>query len=211
MANASVGYKIMDDRGDLERLTYRELGARLGISSDAARMKARRKAKEGAWRIVPGNHPNDRALVELPASELTERVGGVHAKPVHPERVRGTKPTERVNDITERLFDELTASRARNDALTDKLIEAKDVLHTAYEKLVSTNRELVSARLELVAAQEEHGRVAAELAVAETREMGTKAELERAESDIVKLRAHLATLRDRLNRQRMTWWQRIRA
>jgi hypothetical protein len=45
--------------------------------------------------------------------------------------------------------------------------------------------------------------------VAETREMGTKAELERAESDIVKLRAHLATLRDRLNRQRMTWWQRM--
>jgi hypothetical protein len=192
----------MADRGDLERVTYRDLGARLVISPHAARTKARRKPKEGAWRIVPGNHPSDRTLVELPASELTERVGGVHTKPVRPERVRGTKPPERANDITERLLDELTAARARNDELTDKLIEAKDVLHTAYEKLVVTNQELVAARLDLVAAKEAHGRDTAELAATEMREMGTKAELERALDDVAVLKEQFATTKQ-------IWWRRI--
>jgi hypothetical protein len=116
--------------------------------------------------------------------------------------------------MTERLLDELAAARARNDHLTDKLIEAKDVMGTAYDKLITLNQELVSARIELIAAKDEvvatkdevvaakeaHQRDAVDLAAAEMREMGTKAELERALLDI-------ATLEKQVTLGRR-WWHR---
>src|SRR5688500_4619800 len=37
------------------RLTYEELGARLGISADAARHRAKRREREGRWTVVLGN------------------------------------------------------------------------------------------------------------------------------------------------------------
>lgn len=58
------------DANDHERLSYRALAERLAISPDAARMKAKRKA----WRIIPGNHPNDPVMVEVPLTALSERV-----------------------------------------------------------------------------------------------------------------------------------------
>lgn len=48
-------------------LTYRELAARLGITVNSARIKARRRK----WRIVPGNHPLDPARVEVPPEWLS--------------------------------------------------------------------------------------------------------------------------------------------
>lgn len=132
---------------NVEKLSYRELGERLGISPDGATMKAKRKAKEGAWRIVPGNHPSDRVVAEIPANDLgvRDRRRGT----VHPEN----KPEQSPN-IVERVLDELASARARNDDLTDKVIAAKDVLSTAYDKLISLNQELVSARIDLIAAKD---------------------------------------------------------
>jgi hypothetical protein len=183
---------------DIERLSYRELAERLSISPDAARMKAKRKVKAGLWRLIPGNHPSDRVTVEIPANDL-----GVQAS--RGGTVRSAQKTEQSpehipNSIVDRLLDELAAARARNEDLTDRLIEAKDVLGTAYNKLIALNQDLVSARIELIAAKDElievkeaHSRDERELASAEMREMGTKAELERALADISTLKRHIAS------------------
>ncbi len=197
---------------DNEQLSYRELADRLGVSPDAARMKAKRKVKAGLWRIIPGNHPSDRVLVELPANDLgvqPSRVGTVH-----PAQKPAQTHEHTPNSMTERLLDELAAARARNDHLTDRLIEAKDVLGTAYDKLITLNQELVSARIELIAAKDEliatkdevveakgaHQRDAVDLAAAEMREMGTKAELERALLDVAALHRQIASLGQ-------PWWR----
>jgi DNA-binding Lrp family transcriptional regulator len=197
---------------DIERLSYRELADRLGISPDAARMKAKRKIKAGLWRLIPGNHPSDRVTVEIPESDLGVQAsrGGTVRPAQKPEQI----PEHAPNNITERLLDELAAARARNDYLTDRLIEAKDVLGTAYDKLITLNQELVSARIELISAKDElvaakdevveakeaHRRDGMELTAAEMREMGTKAELERALSDIAALERQIASLR-------RPWWR----
>jgi DNA-binding Lrp family transcriptional regulator len=198
---------------DNEQLSYRELADRLGVSPDAARMKAKRKVKAGLWRIIPGNHPSDRVLVEVPANDLSVRASRLGT--VHPARTPEQIPEQATNNnIAERLLDELAAARARNDHLTDKLIEAKDVLGTAYGKLITLNQELVSARVELiaakdkliaakdevVAAKESHQRDAVDLTAAEMREMGTKAELERALLGIAALKRQIASLR-------RPWWR----
>jgi DNA-binding Lrp family transcriptional regulator len=204
----------------LEKLSYRELADRLGISPDAARMRAKRKAKSGLWRIIPGNHPSDRVLVEVPANDLGVRLsrGGT----VRSAQKAEPTPEHNPNSIAERLLDELAEMRARNEDLTDRLIEAKDVLGTAYNKLITLNQDLVSARIELIAAKDEliaakdeliaakgevieakeaHKRDERELAAAEMREMGTKAELERALADT-------AELRNRLTAKERPWWRR---
>jgi hypothetical protein len=192
---------------DIARLSYRELAEHLSISPDAARMKAKRKIKAGLWRLIPGNHPSDRVTVEIPANDLD----------VQPSRGGTVRPAQRAEqtpehapNITERLLDELAAARARNDHLTDRLIEAKDVLGTAYDKLITLNQELVSARIDLIAAKDEvikakdaHKRDERELAAAEMREMGTKAELERANADAVLLKRQLGAV------ARRPWLERL--
>jgi chromosome segregation ATPase len=55
---------------DTVRLTYRELAERLGIEPDSARIKARRHAKSGRWKLIPGNHPGATATVEVPVADL---------------------------------------------------------------------------------------------------------------------------------------------
>jgi hypothetical protein len=197
---------------DTERFSYRELAERLGISPDAARMKAKRKIKAGMWRLIPGNHPSDRVTVEIPANDLGVQASrGSTVRPAHRAEQNPERPP---NSIADRLLDELVAARARNEDLTDRLIEAKDVLGTAYNKLIALNQELVSARIELIAAKDEliagkgeviaakeaHKRDERELAAAEMREMGTKAELERALADGASLERRLAA-----HSRRSTW------
>ena len=55
---------------DVIRLTYRELGERLGIKVHAARMKAKRAAARGEWHVIVGNHPSDPVHVDVPTSAL---------------------------------------------------------------------------------------------------------------------------------------------
>lgn len=161
---------------DLEKLTYRALAERLGISPDAARMKAKRKVKAGGWRIIPGNHPSDPVLVEVPLAELngTERVGRERESRSEGERIPRTYEPERANALAEQALASLADAQTRVRELTDQLVEAKDA----------------------------HRRDAAELAAAEMRELGTKAELERALADI-------AELRDQLARAHRPWWRKV--
>ncbi len=161
---------------DIEQLTYRGLAERLGISADAARMKAKRKTKAGAWRIIPGNHPSDPVLVAVPAAELngSERAGGEREGRSGGERYPRTSTPEQANALVELALVSLADAQARVRELTDQLVAAKDA----------------------------HRHDAAELAAAEMRELGTKAELERALADI-------AELRDQLARSQRPWWRKI--
>jgi len=150
--------------GELAKLSYRDLADRLGISADAARMKAKRKAKAGLWRIIPGNHPSDKVMVELPAADLAERVGGERTERVGPERSPRAADPEQGNGLAEHFLSQLAAAQERIQALTDQLIEAKAA----------------------------HQRDAMDLAATEAREMGTKGELERALADLAALQRQLA-------------------
>ena len=38
-------------------VTYREIAERFGIGVEGARLKAKRRAAKGLWRIVPGDAP----------------------------------------------------------------------------------------------------------------------------------------------------------
>jgi DNA-binding Lrp family transcriptional regulator len=173
---------------NLERLSYRDLADRLGISPDAARMKAKRKVKAGLWRIIPGNHPSERVLIEMPAADLSgspERVGGEQPKCIAPERSPRTVAPERANASGELMLESLLQAQRRIADLTDVLIQAQNVM---------------------LKVQEAHRRDGMELAAAETRELGTKAELERALADVEMLRDQLRLL---MERERRPWWRKI--
>jgi hypothetical protein len=49
--------------------TYREIAYRFGIGIEGARIKTKRRAAKGLWRIIPGNHPQDIIRVEIPEEE----------------------------------------------------------------------------------------------------------------------------------------------
>lgn len=175
MANASEGNAMNAVATVLteqeQRLSYRDIADHFGISADAARMKARRKAKAGRWRIIPGNHPNDTVLVEIPVEDLTERVGGERRATVQGERTLRTIAPERANESPERVLELLAA--------------AISLLKPAQDQIERLHAELMEAK-------EAHRRDAMELVAAETREMGTKADLERALHHVDVLRRRLA-------------------
>ncbi len=145
------------------QLGYRELAERLGISPDAARMKAKRKAKTGLWRIIPGNHPSDRVMVELPAHDLNEpeRVRGKQTRTIPPEHTPPTRTGEQVN------------------------ASALAVLQTAHQRIVELTEQLLTEK-------DSHQQTAITLAQAEMREMSLAAEIERLETMARDLQAELA-------------------
>lgn len=166
---------------NFEQLTYRDLAARLGVSPDAARMKAKRRTKAGTWRIIPGNHPNDPVLVEVPLTDLIaapehdageqhERSGG-ERQGKHKLRTSGN---ERTNVLLELALANLTDSQNHVRQLTSQLVEAKEA----------------------------HRRDATELAAAVMREIATGAELERALLAV-------AELQERLSQAQKPWWRRM--
>jgi hypothetical protein len=102
---------------DTIRLTYRQLGERLGIKPHAARMKASRAVAKGRWRIVPGNHPNDSVTVELPAADLLQRDPHVTLRTVLPARDTAHTPTQDPAQV-----EALAIAHARIAQLTDRLL-----------------------------------------------------------------------------------------
>jgi hypothetical protein len=52
------------------KLTYRELAEQLGISVTAARSRVRRAKQRGRWRVIPRNHPNTPAQIEIPPQDI---------------------------------------------------------------------------------------------------------------------------------------------
>lgn len=134
---------------ELLHLTYKELAGRLGISVDAARMKAKREAKKGRWQIIPGNHPSDKVTVIIPDSDLNtqgERVGTDA-----PERYGYTKDRTPKPEHDETLFTLYTEAQQRIQELTDQLLEAQN---DRIELAASTMREMaLAAEIEALQAQ----------------------------------------------------------
>lgn len=150
---------------DKLQLTYRELAERLGISPDAARMKAKRAVKAGRWRIIAGNHPSDPVRVEISVSDviLPEPVGGEQISRSGGER----KTRTNARTDTDALASAIQSAQDRIGELTNQLIEEKD----------------------------RHRDTAVQLAQAETREMGLAEEIHRLEGVVTYLQEQLAAER----------------
>lgn len=143
------------------KLTYRELADRLGISLSAARARVRRARQQGRWRVVPRNHPNSPAQIELPALDLeaaeremaAAKTGavngdGANADPfakmdedVYAATLSALQEAYRyVDENTSRLHDAL----AENSALKEKLASAeaaRQYLQQRLDELERLNRE----------------------------------------------------------------------
>jgi len=138
------------------KLGYRELAERLGITPDAARMKAKRAAKTGRWRIIPGNHPSDRVVVELPAEDMTkpERDGGGRRERVGGATQGRTPDQTDTNGATEQMVAALVSAQDRIRELTDQLTEEKDrhretAIAMAQAETVQASAAIEIGRLEL--------------------------------------------------------------
>jgi chromosome segregation ATPase len=109
---------------DTVRLTYRELAERLGIEPDSARIKARRLAKSGRWKLIPGNHPGAASTVEVPAADLV-REGALGRTPLGaPVQQTGGSAPGRPGADVQALEDHIKSLTARleiADRQTDQL------------------------------------------------------------------------------------------
>lgn len=105
-------------------LTYRELAERLAITTDAARMKARRAVQKGRWHIIEGNHPNDPVRVQMPLADAgsPNAIGGERKGRSTGER----KGRTNTRTDTDALAAALQSAQARIVELTDQLTAEKD-------------------------------------------------------------------------------------
>ena len=143
---------------ELLHLTYKELAERIGVSADAARMKAKREAKKGRWKIMAGNHPSDKVTVIIPDSDLNkrgERVGTDAPKRYDSPRGQTHKPEQ-----DEKLFTLYADAQQRIQTLTDQLLEAQN---DRIELAASTMREMALAA-EIDALQAQLNRALADIA-----------------------------------------------
>ncbi|WP_126174616.1 hypothetical protein [Altericroceibacterium xinjiangense] len=184
--------------GETIQLGYRELAERLGISADAARMKAKRAAKRGRWRIIPGNHPSDRVLVELPLADLNvpERVGGDAPKRPKGERQGGEQQPERATDpLMLDMVQTLRDASAHIAHLTEQMGDEKDAHR-------QTATELGEAKTRAAMLSREVERLQIERADLEARIDDGRGSLEWAAAEIERLETKLASAR-------RSWWRRL--
>jgi chromosome segregation ATPase len=108
---------------DTVRLTYRELAERLGIEPDSARIKARRLAKSGRWKLIPGNHPGAASTVEVPAADLVREGAPGRTPPGAPLQIGGRAPGRTGGEVQalEDHIRSLTARLEMADRQTDQL------------------------------------------------------------------------------------------
>ena len=143
---------------ELLHLTYKQLAERIGVSVDAARMKAKREAKKGRWQIIAGNHPSDKVTVIIPDSDLNAK--GERVSTDAPERHGYTKGRTPKPEHNEKLFTLYTEAQERIQALTDQLLEAQN---DRIELAASTMREMALAG-EIDALQSQLNRALADVA-----------------------------------------------
>jgi chorismate mutase len=143
---------------ELLHLTYKQLAERIGVSVDAARMKAKREAKKGRWQIIAGNHPSDKVTVIIPDSDLNAKPERVSTDaPERPDSLKGRtlKPEQ-----DEKLFTLYAEAQQRIQTLTDQLLEAQN---DRIELAASTMREMALAA-EIDALQAQLNRALADIA-----------------------------------------------
>ena len=142
------------DMAETVSLTYKELASRLGITINSARIKVRRRK----WRVLPGNHPNDTARVEVPtewlspvahggagdggATVVSPGDSGAVLPPVTVDDGGGLIPLSRAIAMVdaERAKSErqLSEQQARADAETARHLSERDTLHLGHvERLLA--------------------------------------------------------------------------
>ena len=106
----------------IEHLTFAEAGDRLGISADAARMRANRgtltTVEVAGHRVVPWPQP----ATEHPNEPRTERTGSTNRSPVQPDVRLITALEDRIESL-ERQLTERAEEIRRRDHLIAGLIE----------------------------------------------------------------------------------------
>jgi hypothetical protein len=172
--------------------TYREIAERFGIGIEGARIKAKRRAAKGLWRILPGNHPQDIIRVEIPEEEWNSPQRGPTNTPndrtptLPPPQGQERRDTNDIDMLVE-LIPQLTAQLS---AMTDRLVEAEKGRAEAERDAAIAQATLASAETRLTAMQEQH--------LAELKEIRDrmKAEADKAQSDLVEWKAR-------------PWWRRL--
>ncbi|WP_311276861.1 hypothetical protein [Methylobacterium sp. WCS2018Hpa-22] len=202
---------------ELIQVTYREIAESFGIGIEGARIKAKRRAAKGEWRLIPGNHPQDIVRVEMPAEEL-------RAGPIKPQRSPPNNPADRdptlppqhetqrkdTNDL-EALVAVISQLTLQSQAMTDRLIEAERTRAEAQRDTAIAQTELRAIEERLATLQEQHltelmdlrERMAAEtdqagrtVEDAKVRERELQARLDEAEGSLAAMHAR-------------SWWRRL--
>jgi hypothetical protein len=170
---------------DTVPLTYRELGERLGLSPDSARIKAKRRK----WQMIPGNHPSEPVRVLVPVEFLSggrtpERKAGDRTPSAPPDNAGEINALrEHVQTLREDL------SRERTDHAAERERWREDLTRERAGR--EADRQVLREQLE---------QLRADLA-------GRLDTAHRAHSDeAARLRQEIATLRTELARP---WWRRL--
>lgn len=143
---------------ELLHLTYKELATLIGVSVDAARMKAKREAKKGRWQIIAGNHPSDKVTVLIPDSDLNAK--GERVSTDAPERYDSPRGRTSKPEQDDKLFTLYAEAQQRIQTLTDQLLEAQN---DRIELAASNMREMALAA-EIDALQVQLDRALADIA-----------------------------------------------
>lgn len=53
-------------------VTLRDISEAAGISVDGARRRAKRRDRDGVWRILPSNHPQDPLRIDMPRQDMND-------------------------------------------------------------------------------------------------------------------------------------------
>jgi hypothetical protein len=169
------------------RLSYDELGRRLGIKPEAARQRAKRREREGRWRIVVDN--TGRAIVHVEEAELA-------AEP----RSRSADDREHVSpNVAEHSVDD--RPNDRGDLVAELRARIK-ALEVEREALIEAGDHLVD---QVGEARERAARLAGELAAVREMSRLEAAALRETMSDLAR-RLDRAT--DELRDLRRPWWRR---
>lgn len=221
---------------ELIQVTYREIAERFAIGIEGARIKAKRRAAKGEWRIIPGNHPQDIVRVEMPADEF--RVGPPNPPRTPPhDRAEGLPTANTQQELQRRDTNDLETLVAvvsqltqQSQAMVERLIEAERRKSEAERDTAIAHAELKVLEERVLLLQEQHlcelkavqerlaeeGRWKLDQAAgeAEGRERELQSRVATARADLIALQsqgeAETAQARDQLAAWKARpWWRRM--
>lgn len=156
-----------DNDAEVLLLTYAELGERLGVSPDGARMRAKRKTEAGDWGIVAPNNKGGAVRVRLPAGDLPEHV---------PERSAGRR---------ENIPNALSSLVERVDGLEADIVGLEAMIARELQARAELAEGLAAERTRAAVAE---ARLEAEREAAEDRVAARNAVIEELRAELARLR-----------------------
>jgi hypothetical protein len=172
--------------------TYREIAERFDIGIEGARIKTKRRAAKGLWRIIPGNHPQDIIRVELPVEvwNSPQRSPAYTSNDGTPTTPPQQEPERRDTNDIDALVEIIPQLTAQLSAMTERLIEAEKGRAEAERDAAIAHAALASAEARLTSMQEQN--------LSELKELRG-----RMEAETNKARSELAEWKAR------PWWRRL--